>query len=178
MAAKQRLRIGRVLAALLGFVLLVPGAVKAQSAPAIPAAGPLTVDEAWSIVQGGRAYATAHGFRLSFVVVDAAGRRILETRMDGAAFGTLAFSEGKAYASAAAGGLNGAQLIERYRAEPWIWGNAAALAGNGPMLPGAGTFPVRRSGALIGAVAVSGAGPSDDDAAALAGLAVAHLSAP
>jgi glc operon protein GlcG len=175
MAAKQRMMVARVVAALGFLLLLVLGAGGAQNVAPVPVAAPLSVDEAWSIVQGGRAYATAHGVRLSFVVVDAGGHRVLEARMDGAAFGTLAFSEGKAYASAAAGGLNGAQLIERYHAEPWIWGNAASLAGNGPMLPGAGTFPVKRAGVLIGAIGVSGAGPSDDDAAALAGLAAAHL---
>jgi glc operon protein GlcG len=135
----------------------------------------LTLDQAWTMVQAARAYGTTHGFRLSIVVVDAGGHAILSARMDGAAFGTLAFSEGKAYASIAAGGLNGAQLIERYRAEPWIWGNAATMGGNGPMLPGAGTFPIKQSGTLIGAIAVSGAGPDDDDAAATAGLTAAHF---
>jgi len=163
-------------AALLFALLVTAGFASAQSTvPVNPTVAPLSLDEAWTVIQGGSTYATAHGFRLSFAIVDVAGHTILAARMDGAAFGTLPFSEGKAYASAAAGGLNGAQLIERYRAEPWIWGNAAVMAGNGPMLPGAGTFPIKRSGTLIGAVAVSGAGPNDDDAAALAGLAAADL---
>ena len=167
---------GRSCGALVAALLVTVGHVNAQSTPPPPpAVAPLSLDEALNVIRGGRSYAIAHGFRLSFVIVDAAGHTILAARMDGAAFGTLPFSEGKAYASAAAGGLNGAQLIERYRAEPWIWGNAAVMAGNGPMLPGAGTFPIKRSGTLVGAVAVSGAGPSDDDAAALAGLAAADL---
>jgi uncharacterized protein GlcG (DUF336 family) len=65
--------------------------------------------------------------------------------------------------------LNGAELIARYKAEPWIWGN-------GPMLAGAGTFPVKRGHVNIGSFAASGAGPDEDDAAARAGIASAHLS--
>jgi glc operon protein GlcG len=147
------------------------GPVSAQGATR-----PITMNEAARVIDGARSYAATHRLRLSFVVDDAGGHIVVAARMDGAAFGTLAFSEGKAYASAAMGGLNGAELIARYKAEPWIWGNAAVMAGNGPMLAGAGTFPIKRGNVKIGSFAASGAGPDEDDAAARAGIASAHLA--
>jgi glc operon protein GlcG len=151
--------------------LLGTGPASAQGAAPV-----ITMDEASQVIAGARVYAAAHNLTLSFVVDDAAGHIVMAARMDGAAFGTLAFSEGKAYASAAMGGLNGAELIARYHAEPWIWGNAATLAGNGPMLAGAGTFPIKRGNAVVGSFAASGAGPDEDDAAARAGIASAHMA--
>lgn len=151
-------------AAACAFALLPWHGVSAQTGTA------LSSDEGLQAVEAGRRYALAHQLRLSFVVVDAGGHVVVALRMDGAAFATMTFSQGKAFASVAAGGLSGAQLIARYRDEPWIWGNATVSADGGPMLPGAGTFPVRRGGMLIGAIAVSGAGPAEDDAAARAAL--------
>jgi uncharacterized protein GlcG (DUF336 family) len=157
---------------------MLPKDAIAQGATSPPAAPILSADESLKAIDAGRRYAAAHRLRLSFVIVDPGGHVVTSLRMDGAAFATMTFSEGKAFASVAAGGLSGAQLIERYKAEPWIWGNAVISADGGPMLPGAGTFAIRRGGVLIGAIASSGGGPADDDAAARAALDALSIDAP
>ncbi|HMA51689.1 MAG TPA: heme-binding protein [Magnetospirillaceae bacterium] len=123
--------------------------------------------DAMAAISAGASIAKERGVALSFAVLDAAGHLVASARMDGAPFITVEVARGKAFACAATGGVPGAALAQRFRDNPMIWGNTAALGYGAPMLPAQGALPIRRQGVLIGAMAASGA-PSDIDEAVVA----------
>lgn len=119
-------------------------------------------EQAQQVIQAGIDAAKQRGVALSFVVLDSAGHLVGALRMDGAAFITIEVARGKAFTSAATGGQPGAALEGRYRDNPMVWGNAAALGFGAPMLPARGSLPIFLDGRHIGSMAASGA-PSEVD---------------
>lgn len=127
----------------------------------------LTLDEANRIVAGAIDAATEMGIRINVAVCDAGGRLLAFNRMDGAIWGGVYGSQGKAVASAAFGRSSG-ELQER-AATPIISGILAAEGGHG--IPSQGALPIIRNGRVEGACGVGGGTSQQDEDCAAAGIA-------
>ena len=103
-------------------------------------------------------------------MVDEGGRLVAFSRMDGAIWGSVYGSQGKAITSAAFGRPSGAfmDLADR----PIFRGIHAAEGGN--MIFSQGAVPIIRNGAIIGAVGTGGGtGEQDEECAAVGAATVA-----
>lgn len=127
----------------------------------------LTLDEANRIVAGAIDAATEMGIRINVAVCDAGGRLLAFNRMDGAIWGGVYGSQGKAVASAAFGRSSG-ELQER-ATTPIISGILAAEGGHG--IPSQGALPIIRNGMVEGACGVGGGTSQQDEDCAAAGIA-------
>jgi glc operon protein GlcG len=132
-------------------------------APAQPALHLISCEQAIQLVQAAIVEAKKRSLALSFAVVDSAGHLVSAVRMDGAPFVTTDIARGKAFASASAGGEDGAALEERYRDKPMVWGNVASLGAGVPLLPGRGSLPIFIDGLYLGSMAASGARSEVDE---------------
>ena len=127
----------------------------------------LTLAEANRIVEGAIAEAANLGIRISAAVVDSGGRLVAFNRMDGAIWGGVYGSQGKAVASAGFARASG--LIEqRYDTSVTLRGIAQA---EGHMIPGQGAVPIMRDGLCEGACGVGGGTAQQDEDCANAGVA-------
>ena len=146
-------------------------AALAAAAIAQPSAPPaLTLEQANQLMQGAFAYARQRNAAVTVAVVDAGGHVITAGRMDGMPFGTFDVARGKAIASVATGGESGKALMERYRANPIVFGQISSLSYGGPMFPSQGSLPIFIHGHLVGAAAGSGASSQFDEDAVRAGI--------
>ena len=127
----------------------------------------LTLDEANRVVAGAIEAATEMGIKINVAVCDAGGRLLAFNRMDGAIWGGVYGSQGKAVASAAFGRSSG-ELQER-AGTPIIAGILAAEGGHG--IPSQGALPIIRNGAVEGACGVGGGTSQQDEDCAAAGIA-------
>jgi uncharacterized protein GlcG (DUF336 family) len=128
----------------------------------------LTLEEANRIMQGALAKARELNIKINVAVCDAGGRLIAFNRMDGAIWGGVYGSMGKAVASAAFGRSSG-ELQERADS-PIIRG--IALAEGGHMIPSQGAVPIIRQGVVEGACGVGGGTSQQDEDCARAGVAL------
>ena len=126
----------------------------------------LTLDEANRIVEGAIAAANEMGIKINVAVCDAGGRLVAFNRMDGAIWGGVYGSQGKAVASAAFGRTSG-ELQER-ASSPIISGILAAEGGHG--IPSQGGVPIIRDGVVEGACGVGGGTSQEDEDCARAGI--------
>ena len=127
----------------------------------------LTLDEANRIVEGAIAAANEMGIKINVAVCDAGGRLVAFNRMDGAIWGGVYGSQGKAVASAAFGRTSG-ELQERANT-PIISGILKAEGEHG--IPSQGGVPIVRNGVLEGACGVGGGTSQEDEDCASAGIA-------
>ena len=127
----------------------------------------LTLAEANRIIQAAITKAQEMNIKVSAAVCDAGGRLMAFNRMDGAIWGSVYGSQGKAIASAAFGRASG-ELQER-AGSPIIQGIAAAEGGH--MIPSQGAVPIIRNGIVEGACGVGGGTAQQDEDCARAGVA-------
>ena len=127
----------------------------------------LTLDEANGIVAGAIAKANEMNIKINVAVCDAGGRLIAFNRMDGAIWGGVYGSQGKAVASAAFGRTSG-ELQER-AASPIISGILSAEGNHG--IASQGGVPIVRNGLVEGACGVGGGTSQEDEDCASAGIA-------
>ena len=127
----------------------------------------LTLAEANQVVQGAVEKARDMNIRISVAVCDAGGRLVAFNRMDGAIWGSVYGSQGKAVASAGFARPSG-ELAER-AGSPIIQGIAAAEGGH--MIPSQGAVPIIKNGVLEGACGVGGGTAQQDEDCARAGVA-------
>jgi glc operon protein GlcG len=142
---------------------------QAQEAGPIPAAH-ISLEQANRVVEAAIAFARKNQVGISVVVVDSAGHVVTGSRMNGVPFGSFDVARGKAIASVATGGVSGKDLMERYKANPIVFGQISALSYGGPMFPSQGSLPIFLNGVLIGAVGASAASSQMDEDAGRAGL--------
>ena len=127
----------------------------------------LTLAEANQVVQGAVDKAREMGIRISVAVCDSGGRLVAFNRMDGAIWGSVYGSQGKAVASAGFARPSG-ELAER-AGSPISQGIAAAEGGH--MIPSQGAVPIIRNGVADGACGVGGGTAQQDEDCAKAGVA-------
>src|SRR5215470_12421351 len=127
----------------------------------------LTLAEANRIVQAAVDKAKEMNIRISVAVCDGGGRLMAFNRMDGAIWGSVYGSQGKAIASAGFSRPSG-ELAER-AGTPIIQGIAAAEGGH--MIASQGAVPIVRNGVCDGACGVGGGTAQQDEDCARAGVA-------
>jgi uncharacterized protein GlcG (DUF336 family) len=127
----------------------------------------LTLAEANQIVQGAIDKAREMNIRISVAVCDAGGRLMAFNRMDGAIWGGVYGSQGKAIASVAFGRASG-ELTER-AGTPIVQGILTAEGGH--MIPSQGAVPIIRNGVVEGACGVGGGTSQQDEDVAKAAVA-------
>jgi uncharacterized protein GlcG (DUF336 family) len=148
---------------IIGLALALSGpAVSAQSAP--PAYGPpIRLEAAQSLIDHAIAAARAGKFRMAVAIVEPSGELVAFARMDDTQYGSILVAQRKAATAA------------RYRGETLdlekkvLAGRTVTLA-NEDSLPIAGGLPIIVDGRIVGAIGVSGAAASEDDAVARAAL--------
>jgi glc operon protein GlcG len=127
----------------------------------------LTLAEANHVMQAAVDKARELNIKISVAICDVGGRLLAFNRMDGAIWGSVYGSQGKAIASAAFARPSG-ELQERADT-PIIRGIAAAEGGH--MIPSQGAVPIIRNGVVEGACGVGGGTAQQDEDCARAGVA-------
>lgn len=137
----------------------------------------ITLAQANAIIAGAFSKGVEAGYKpLSVAVVDAGGHLIAFARGDGASFARAQIATGKA-AGGLALGVSSRKVGAMAEERPWFIGAFAASAPH-PVTPAAGgVIVIDADGAPIGAVGVTGDTSDNDEAAALAGIAAAGLTA-
>ncbi len=137
----------------------------------------ITLDQARKIITGALAKGIDQGLKpLSVVVLDAGGHTTAFERQDGASAMRFKIAHGKAYGCIAMG-LGSRALFERVQKQPYFLDAMNALA-DGALVPVPGGVLIRDdSGALLGAVGVTGDNSDNDEMCALAGIEAAGLVA-
>ncbi len=127
----------------------------------------LSLAEANRIVEGAVTHAQELNIKINVAVCDAGGRLIAFNRMDGAIWGGVYGSQGKAVASAGFGRPSG-ELSER-AGTPTLSGIGEAEGGH--MIMGQGGLPILRNGVVDGACGVGGGTSQEDEDCSKAGIA-------
>jgi len=137
----------------------------------------ITLDQARTMIAATLETGHEMGLKpLSVVVLDSGGNVQAFEREDGAAPGRFAIAYGKAYGSVMLGMAGTAQMA-RAEAQAYFMGAVNGLYG-GQLIPVPGGVLVRdASGAVVGALGVTGDTSDNDAAAAQAGIAAAGLVA-
>ncbi|MCB0990668.1 MAG: heme-binding protein [Acidimicrobiales bacterium] len=137
----------------------------------------LSIEHARTIISAGFAKAMAEGFKpLAILVLDAGGHPLAFERQDGASFGRFDVANGKARAAIAMG-VGSRTLDSMARDRPhFMSGLVGAFGGTVVPVPG-GVLVTDQTGAVIGAVGVSGDTSDNDETAAVAGIEGAGLVA-
>lgn len=161
----------RARTALAAAALAGASVVQADTLPGPLPAANISLEQAERVVAAAIDYARQNKTALTVVVVDAAGHVVTGARMNGVPFGTFDVARGKAIASVATGGVSGRALMDRYKANPIVFGQISSLSYGGPMFPSQGSLPIFHNGVLIGAVGASGASSQLDEDAGRAGIA-------
>lgn len=136
----------------------------------------VTIDQARKIVAGAFAHAAAHKINpLAVAVLDAGARLVAYERQDGASPGRYEIAFGKAHGAVMLG-MGTRALMNRAEAQAYFIA-AAGAAFDGKLIPVPGGVLIKDAGgAVIGAVGISGDSSDNDEAACLAGIAVAGLT--
>ncbi|GAA6200350.1 heme-binding protein [Aquicoccus sp. SU-CL01552] len=136
----------------------------------------ITLDQARRIISAARDKGRELGLKpLSLAVLDAGGHLLAFEREDGASPGRFAIAHGKAYGAVMLGMAGSAQMA-RAEAQPYFMAAVNGVYG-GQVIPVPGGVLVRDgTGAVVGAVGVTGDTSDNDAAAALAGIEAAGLT--
>ncbi len=126
----------------------------------------LTLEEAKRIIKAAIAKAEELNIKLNVAVCDASGRLVAFNRMDGAIWGGIYGSQGKAVVSAGFGRPSG--VMQARAAEPIIQGIMAAEGGH--MIPSQGAVPIIRGGVVEGACGAGGGTGQQDEECSQAGV--------
>ena len=116
------------------------------------------------------------GFKpLTVVVLDAGGNVVAAERSDGAPNKRFEIAHGKAFGAISIG-MGSRALMARAEQQPYFIAAAGAAIG-GALVPVPGGVLVVDGGATVGAVGISGDTSDNDEAAAVAGIEAAGLTA-
>ena len=136
----------------------------------------LTLDTARTIVAAARAKGRDLGLKpLTVTVLDAGGATILLEREDGSSAIRPDVAHGKAYGAVRVG-MGSRGLMGRAEQQPFFIQSLNALC-HGALVPVPGGVLARESGAVVGAVGVTGDTSDNDEACAVAGIEAAGLTA-
>lgn len=136
----------------------------------------ITLDIARGIIAETRAHAGTAGYKpLTVVVLDVGGHVLAVEREDGSSNKRFEIAYGKAHGAISLG-LGSRGLMERAEQQPYFIAAATAAIG-GALVPVPGGVLVYRDGVLAGAVGASGDTSDNDEAAIVAGIRAAGLSA-
>jgi uncharacterized protein GlcG (DUF336 family) len=137
----------------------------------------VTLDTARTIAAAARAHGRSEGLKpLTVVVLDAGGHVVAAEREDGASIGRFEIAVGKAHGALSLG-MGSRSIMARAEQQAYFITAVTAAVG-GSLIPVPGGVLVRDAdGALLGAVGVTGDTSDHDEAAAVAGIEAAGLTA-
>lgn len=128
----------------------------------------VTLSDARRVIAAAEAKAADIGQPMNIAVVDTGGNLVAHVRMDGAWIGSIDISINKAY-TARAFDIATRDLAEHSQSGGQFFGIHASNRGR--IMIFAGGIPLRRDGAVVGAIGVSGGSGEQDHAVAEAGAA-------
>jgi uncharacterized protein GlcG (DUF336 family) len=139
--------------------------------------GTIDLDTARAIVAGARKHAAHAGLKpLTVVVLDAGGHVIAVEREDGSSTKRFEIGFGKAHGALSLG-MGSRSIMGRAEQQPYFIAAVTSAVG-GALVPVPGGVLVRDAdGGLLGAVGVTGDSSDNDEAAAIAGIEEAGLTA-
>lgn len=129
----------------------------------------MTIADAEKLIAAAQRKAADINVKVTVAVVDAGAHLVALSRMDGANPMSPVIATGKAV-GAAMFRRDGAWLLSTANDRAAFWNSVKGMAGK-DMVPGPGSLPITRDGAVIGAIGVSGAAPNEDLACAEAAAA-------
>jgi uncharacterized protein GlcG (DUF336 family) len=137
----------------------------------------MDLDTARTIIAGARAHGSSAGFKpLTVVVLDAGGHVMAVEREDGSSMKRFEIGYGKAHGALSLG-MGSRSIMGRAEQQPYFIAAVTAAVG-GALVPVPGGVLVRDEGGdLVGAVGVTGETSDNDEAAAVAGIEGAGLTA-
>ncbi len=137
----------------------------------------LSLDTARTVVAAARAHAGEAGYKpMTVVVLDAGGHVLVAEREDGSSIGRFEIAVGKAHGALALG-IGSRAIMARAESQPYFVAAVTAAVG-GSLVPVPGGVLVRDAdGTLLGAVGATGDTSDHDEAAAVAGIEAAGLTA-
>jgi uncharacterized protein GlcG (DUF336 family) len=137
----------------------------------------MDLETARTIIAGTRAHASSAGFKpLTVVVLDAGGHVVAVEREDGSSMKRFEIGFGKAYGALSLG-MGSRSIMGRAEQQPYFVAAVTSAVG-GTLVPVPGGVLVRDDGGdLVGAVGVTGDTSDNDEAAAVAGITGASLTA-
>jgi uncharacterized protein GlcG (DUF336 family) len=137
----------------------------------------LDLDRARAIVAGARKHAAEAGFKpMTVVVLDAGGHVLAVEREDGSSMSRFEIGYGKAHGALSLG-MGSRSIMGRAEQQPYFVAAVTSAVG-GALVPVPGGVLVRDAdGGLLGAVGVTGDTSDNDEAAAVAGIESAGLTA-
>ena len=137
----------------------------------------LDLETARTIIAGARAHASSAGFKpMTVVVLDTGGHVIAVEREDGSSMKRFEIGFGKAHGALSLG-MGSRSIMARAEQQPFFVAAVTSAVG-GSLVPVPGGVLVRDPGGdLIGAVGVTGDTSDNDEAAAVAGIEGAGLTA-
>ncbi|HEX8633911.1 MAG TPA: heme-binding protein [Pyrinomonadaceae bacterium] len=133
-----------------------------------PASSGVTLERALMVVAAARRKAEQIGVPMNIAVVDAGNNLTAFARMDGAWLGSIDIAQGKAY-TARAFDMETKTLGQASQPGAPLFGIHASNGGR--LIIFAGGIPLRESGAVVGAIGVSGGTVEQDQEVAEAGAA-------
>ena len=135
------------------------------------------LETAKSITAGARSAARERGLKpLTVVVLDAGGHVVSVEREDGASNNRFEIAHGKAYGALALG-MGSRALMARAEQQAYFIASAGAVIGGRLVPVPGGVLAKDKDGAVIGCVGISGDTSDNDEAAAIAGIESAGLTA-
>jgi uncharacterized protein GlcG (DUF336 family) len=129
----------------------------------------ITLSDARRVIAAAEAKAHEIDQPMNIAVVDGGGNLVSHVRMDGAWIGSIDISINKAF-TARAFDIETEQLAKNSQPGQQFFGIHAS--NHGRVMIFAGGIPLRRGGAVIGAIGVSGGDGNQDQTVATAGAAV------
>ncbi|HTJ90266.1 MAG TPA: heme-binding protein [Acidocella sp.] len=136
----------------------------------------LDLETAKKILDTALAHAVAHKFKpMAIVVLDARGAMKAFVAQDGTSLKRAEIAIGKAH-GALAMGMGTRALMQRAETQPYFIAAATAAVG-GALIPVPGGVLIKKGGAVVGAIGLSGDTSDNDEAAAFAAISAAGLEA-
>jgi uncharacterized protein GlcG (DUF336 family) len=129
-----------------------------------------------TIIAGALQFGHDKGFKpLTVVVLDAGGNVVAAEREDGSSNKRFEIAHGKAFGAISIG-IGSRALMNRAEQQPYFIAAAGAAIG-GALVPVPGGVLIQDGDATVGAVGISGDTSDNDEAAAVAGIEAAGLTA-
>ncbi len=121
----------------------------------------LPFSDARTLVDGARAQAHELGKALSIAVVDYGGFVVLVERMDGARPMTPEIALSKAYSAAVM--QRPTAMLENWRQSDPVFFTQVGRMGQRPIVATKGGYTLKRDGAILGGIGISGGSPDEDE---------------
>jgi uncharacterized protein GlcG (DUF336 family) len=121
----------------------------------------LPFSDARALVDGVRAQALELGKALSIAVVDYGGFVVLIERMDGARPMTPDIALSKAYSAAVM--QRPTAMLENWRQSDPVFFTQVGRMGQRPIVATKGGYTLKRDGAILGGIGISGGSPDEDE---------------